>query len=131
DLDDQVAGQIAALLRQWPQSGTVRLEVPPRQPELQVQMRPERLSLFGLQAADVLGALNAAYHGTVVAQLNQSDRSIPVVARIAGAGATPEDMRELPLRGREGVLVPLSAVATLTMVSARSLIEHEDGLRRQ
>ena len=131
DLDDQVAGQIAALLRQWPQSGTVRLEVPPRQPELQVQMRPERLSLFGLQAADVLGALNAAYHGTVVAQLNQSDRSIPVVARIAGAGATPEDMRELPLRGRDGVLVPLSAVATLTMVSARSLIEHEDGLRRQ
>jgi CzcA family heavy metal efflux pump len=131
DLDDQVAGEIAALLRRWPQSGTVRLEVPPRQPELQVQMRPERLSLFGLQAADVLGVLNAAYHGTVVAQLNQSDRSIPVVARIAGAGATPEGVRELPLRGRDGVLVPLSAVATLTMVSARSLIEHEDGLRRQ
>jgi len=131
DLDDQVAGEIAAVLRQWPQSGTVRLAVPPRQPELQVRMRPERLSLFGLHAADVLGVLNAAYHGTVVAQLNQSDRAIPVVARIAGAGVTPDDVRELRLRGRDGALVPLSAVATLTMVSARSLIEHEDGLRRQ
>jgi CzcA family heavy metal efflux pump len=131
DLDDQVAGQIAALLRQWPQSGTVRLAVPPRQPELQLRLRPERLSLYGLQAADVLGVLNAAYHGTLVAQLNQSDRSIPVVARIAEAGATPQDVGELRLRGRDGVLVPLSSVATLEMVSARSLIDHEDGLRRQ
>ena len=131
DVDDQVAGEIAALLRKWPQSGTVRLVVPPRQPELQVRLEPERLSLYGLQAADVLATLNAAYHGTVIAQLNQADRSVPVVARIAGAGATPDDVRDLHLRGRDGALVPLAAVASLAMVSARSLIEHEDGLRRQ
>ncbi|HXW75298.1 MAG TPA: efflux RND transporter permease subunit, partial [Steroidobacteraceae bacterium] len=131
DVDDQVAGEIAALLRQWPQSGTVRLVVPPRQPELQVRLEPERLSLYGLQAADVLATLNAAYHGMVIAQLNQADRTVPVVARIAGAGATPEDVRDLQLRSRGGALVPLAAVASLAMVSARSLIEHEDGLRRQ
>ncbi|HYM27560.1 MAG TPA: efflux RND transporter permease subunit [Steroidobacteraceae bacterium] len=131
DVDDQVAGDIATLLRQWPGSGSVRLEVPPRQPELQLQLRPERLSLYGLQAADVLGAVNAAYHGTLVSQLNQSDRSVPVVMRLAGVGATPEDVRELRVRGRDGTLVPLAAVATLDMVSARSLVVHEDGLRRQ
>jgi CzcA family heavy metal efflux pump len=131
DRDDQVAGEIATLLRQWPQSGTVRLVVPPRQPELQVRLRPERLSLYGLQAADVLATLNAAYHGTVIAQLNQADRSVPVVARFVTGGAAPEDAADLELRGRDGALVPLSAVASLTMESARSLIEHEDGLRRQ
>ncbi|HUL47531.1 MAG TPA: efflux RND transporter permease subunit [Steroidobacteraceae bacterium] len=131
DVDDQVAGQIAALLREWPQSGAVRLEVPPRQPEMQVQLRPERLSLYGLQAADVFEVLNAAYHGAVAAQLNQSDRSVPVVVHVAGAGASPQEVRDLTLRTRDGTLVPLSAVATLTMVSARSLIEHQDGLRRQ
>jgi CzcA family heavy metal efflux pump len=131
DADDEVAGQIAALLRQWPESGTVRLEVPPRQPELTVEVLPARLSLYGLQAADVFGALSAAYHGTEVAELNQSDRSIPVVVRVAAAGTTPEDVGALTLRGRDGVLVPLAAVARLTMVSARSLIQHEDGLRRQ
>ena len=131
DVDDQVASDIATLLRKWPDSGTVRLEVPPRQPELLLQLRPEQLSLYGLQAADVLGAVNAAYHGTLVTQLNQSDRSVPVVMRLAGAGATPEDVRELRVRGRDGTLVPLSAVATLDMVSARSLVVHEDGLRRQ
>jgi len=131
DRDDEVAGEIAALLRQWPQSGTVRLEVPPRQPELEVRLRPEQLSLYGLQAAEVLAVLNAAYHGTLIVQLNQPDRSVPVVARIAGGAATPEDVADLPLRGRDGARVPLSSVATLRMVSARSLIEHQDGLRRQ
>jgi Cu/Ag efflux pump CusA len=105
--------------------------VPPRQPEIQVQLQPQRLSLYGLQAADVFGVLNAAYHGAVAAQLNQSDRSVPVVVRVAGAGASPQEVRDLTLRARDGTLVPLSAVATLAMVSARSLIEHQDGLRRQ
>jgi len=35
------------------------------------------------------------------------------------------------MRGHDGALVPLSAVARLDVVSARSVIEHEDGLRRQ
>ena len=129
--DDEVAGQIAALLRQWPESGTVRLSVPPRQPELQLQLRPERLALYGLQAADVLGTLNTAYHGASVAQLNSSDRSVPVVLRIATAGATPQELSDLRLRGRDGALVPVSSVARVDVVSARSVIEHEDGLRRQ
>jgi CzcA family heavy metal efflux pump len=131
DTDDQVAGEIAALLRRWPQSGEVQLEVPPRQPELQVRLLPERLSLYGLQAEDVLATLNAAYHGTEIAELAASDRSVPVVARLAGVGRTPADVGALRVRGRDGTLVPLSAVASLTMVSARSLVEHEDGLRRQ
>ncbi len=131
DADDQVAGEIADVLRQWPQSGTVRLEVPPRQPELRIELRPEQLALYGLTAADVLKTINAAFHGSVVADLNQSDRSVPIVVRVAGVDGTPQALRDLILRGREGALVPLSSVAALDMVSARSLVNHEDGLRRQ
>jgi CzcA family heavy metal efflux pump len=131
DADDQVAGEIADVLRQWPQSGTVRLEVPPRQPELRIEMRPEQLALYGLTAADVLKTINAAFHGSVVADLNQSDRSVPIVVRVAGVDGTPQAVRDLVLRGRQGALVPLSSVAALDLVSARSLIDHEDGLRRQ
>jgi CzcA family heavy metal efflux pump len=131
DADDQVAGEIAEVLRQLPQSGTVRLEVPPRQPELRIEMRPDQLALYGLSAADVQKTINAAFHGSVIAQLNQSDRSVPVVVRVAGVDGSPQSVRDLVLRGGQGALVPLSAVATLTMVSARSLIDHEDGLRRQ
>ena len=62
-------------------------------------MREDQLALFGLQATDVLAALNAAYHGSLVAQLNQADRSVPVVLRLGNAGPTPEDVGALRLRG--------------------------------
>jgi CzcA family heavy metal efflux pump len=130
DADDAVATQVAAVLQKLPHSGEVRLQVPPRQPELQVRLRPERLALYGLQPSDVLQAVNAAFHGTVVGELAQSDRSVPVVVRIA-AGASPQAVGALLLRSPGGAVVPLSAVASLTVEPGRSLIEHDDGLRRQ
>ncbi len=131
DTDDAVATRIAAVLQQLPHAGEVRLEVPPRQPELFVQLRPQRLALYGLQPSEVLQAINAAYDGTVVGQLAQSDRSIPVAVRIAGAGASPQAVGALLLRGSAGVVVPLSALAKIEVESGRSLIDHDDGLRRQ
>ena len=131
DTDDAVATRIAAVLQKLPDAGEVRLQVPPRQPELQVQLRPGQLALYGLQPSDVLQAVNAAYHGTIVAQLAQPDRSIPVAVRLAGAGTSPQAVGALLLRSPGGAVVPLSAVATLEVQSGRSLIDHEDGLRRQ
>jgi len=131
DRDDAVASDIAAVLARLPDSGAVRLKVPPRQPELRLELRPDELALHGLQAAEVLQTVNAAFHGTVVAELSQADRSVPIAVRIATADATPQAVGNLLLRARDGALVPLGAVANLDMVSARSLIDHEDGLRRQ
>lgn len=131
DADDAAAARIAEVLQNLPDSGAVRLKVPPRQAELKLELRPDQLALYGLQAADVLQTVNAAFHGTVVAELSQADRGVPVAVRIAGAGSSPQEAGALLLRGRGGALVPLSKVADLQMVSARSLIDHEDGLRRQ
>ncbi|MBW4050781.1 MAG: efflux RND transporter permease subunit [Proteobacteria bacterium] len=131
DTDDAVATRIAAVLRKLPDAGEVRLQVPPRQPELHVQLRPDRLALYGLRPGDVLRAVNAAYQGAVVGQLAQADRSIPVVVRIAGSGASPQAVGALPLRSSDGAVVPLSAVANVVVESGRSEIDHEDGLRRQ
>src|SRR5262249_45445079 len=94
-------------------------------------LRPQQLALYGLQAADVLQTVNAAYHGTQVAQLDQADRSIPVTVRIAPSNNSPVAAGALLLRGSAGAIVPLSAVAALQIASGRSLIDHEDGLRRQ
>jgi CzcA family heavy metal efflux pump len=131
DDDDAVAAQIAEAVGRLPDSGNVRLKVPPRQPELHLELKPEQLALYGLQAADVLQTVNAAYHGTQVAQLDQADRSIPVTVRIAQTNASPEGVGALLLRSGGGALVPLSSVADVKLISARSLIDHEAGLRRQ
>src|SRR6202789_2297069 len=131
DADDLVGARIGAVLQSLPDSGTVHLQVPPREVELQVELLPGQLALYGLQAADVLQTLNAAYHGTAAAELNQADRSVPVAVRIAHAGADPRAVGALLLRGRDGAVIPLSSVAHVTMVQARSLIDHQDGLLRQ
>src|ERR1700728_3431958 len=129
--DDRVAAQIVEVLQHLPGSGNVRLTVPPREVELHVELEPEQLAANGLQAADVLGTLNAAYHGTVAAELKQADRSGSVAVRIAGAGVDPQSVGNLLLRGQDGAVTRLSAVAKITTELTRSLIDHEDGLRRQ
>ena len=131
DTDDKVAGEIADVLRKLPDSGNVRLVVPTRQPQLHLELKPDQLALHGLQAGDVLDTVNAAFHGSVVGQLSQADRSVPVAVRIAGAATDPESVGKLLVRGRDGAPVPLSTVAKLEMRSARSIINHQDGLRRQ
>jgi Cu/Ag efflux pump CusA len=131
DVDDKVATEIAEVLDKVKGSGTVRLVVPPRQPELRVTLKPDALALYGLQAGEALDTINAAFHGSRVAQIQQADRSVPVALRIDGAGADPTALRTLLLRGRDGALVPLERVAAVETITARSMIDHEDGLRRQ
>ena len=131
DADDRVGAQILDVLRQLPNSGNVRLLVPARQAELQVTLRPEELAFHGLQAADVLESVSAAYHGRVAAEINQADRSVPVVVRLHGAGADPSALGALLLRGKGGALTALSTVAQVDLAPARSVVEHQDGLRRQ
>ncbi|HEY0178341.1 MAG TPA: efflux RND transporter permease subunit [Dokdonella sp.] len=131
DADDAVAAKIAEVLEKLPHASGVRLVVPPRQPELAVQLKPDRLALHGLQAADALEVVAAAFHGAAVAEISQADRSVPVALRIAGAGASPQAVGELLLHGRGGEMVRLADVAEVGIVSGRSQVNHQNGLRRQ
>jgi CzcA family heavy metal efflux pump len=131
DADDRVGEQIVAVLQHLRDSGTVRMIIPPRQAELHVALAPEKLALHGLQAADVLETINAAYHGATASELHEADRSIPVVVRVQAAGSDPQALGRLLVRGRDGALLPLSSVANIETVLARGLIDHQDGLRRQ
>jgi CzcA family heavy metal efflux pump len=131
DADDRVGAQIVDVLQHLPNSGNVRLLVPSRQAELQITLLPQKMAFYGLQAADVLEAVNAAYHGRTASEINQADRSLPVVVRMRRSGADPRALGELLLRGRGGALTHLSDVANVELVFARSLVDHEDGLRRQ
>lgn len=131
DSDDRVGAQIVQLLQHMPETGTARLAVPPREVELHVELLPRQLAIYGLQAADVLEAVNAAYHGSVASELNQADRTVPVVMTVSGAGADPRAVGMLPLRGRDGAVTRLATVAKISLGLERSVIDHQDGLRRQ
>jgi len=98
---------------------------------------PFSISIVGsdLDADDRVGAqiVDVLRHipGSGDVRLNQADRSVPVAVRIAAPGADPKAIGNLLVRGRDGSVTPLSSVARIETVLARSLIDHEDGLRRQ
>jgi CzcA family heavy metal efflux pump len=131
DADDRVGAQIVDVLRHLSDTSNARLTVPPREVELHLELLPQQLAIHGLLAADVLQTVNAAFHGTVAAELNQADRSVPVAVRFAHQSADPSAVGALLLRGRDGALTPLSSVARISMPLARSVVDHQDGLRRQ
>lgn len=131
DENDRVAAAIAEVLGDLPDAAGVRLVVPPREPQLRVQLDAEALALHGLRTGEVLRTIQAAFHGTVAAEMTLPDRSLPVVVRIAGGDGGPDALRRLPLRGRDGATVTLGELASIDLVSARSVLDHEDGLRRQ
>jgi CzcA family heavy metal efflux pump len=131
DADDRVGAQIVDVLRHLPDTSNARLTVPPREIELHLELLPQQLAIHGLLAADVLQTVNAAFHGTVAAELDQADRSVPVAVRFAHQRADPSAVGALLLRGRDGALTPLSSVARISMPLARSVVDHQDGLRRQ
>jgi Cu/Ag efflux pump CusA len=131
DVDDKVAAEIADVLEKVKGSGTVRLVVPPRQPELRVALKSDALALYGLEAGEALDTINAAFHGSRVAAIQHADRTVPIAIRIAGAINDPHAVGALLLRSRDGALVPLGKVADVETITARSMIDHEDGLRRQ
>jgi CzcA family heavy metal efflux pump len=129
--NDAVAARIAEVVGEIPGAAGVRLGVPPRQPQLRIELDHAALALHGLDAADALDTVQAAFHGRHAAEMNLADRSLPVVVRIADVDDDPTAVAALVLRGRDGTLVRLGDVARVEMVSARAVIDHEDGLRRQ
>jgi len=131
DEDDRIAQALVDVVQKVQGADGVRLVVPPRQPQLRVELDAQAMLMHGLVAADVLRTIEAAFHGTVAAQMNLADRSLPVVVRIVGGPSSPKSVGELLLRGSDGALVTLDKVAKIDMVSARSVLDHEDGLRRQ
>ena len=131
DADDLVGAQIVETLQHLPDTASARLTIPPREIELHLELIPEQLAIHGLQAADVLQTVNAAFHGSIAAELNEADRSVPVAVRIAHDSSNPQAVGALLLRGQDGALTRLSSVARITTPLARSLVDHQDGLRRQ
>jgi len=92
----------------------------------------DKTAQLGLKMSDVGSSLSALLGGGFVNYFSMSGRSYKVIPQVQQRyRLNPQQLLDYYIRTADGTLVPLSTVASLTMVSARSLVEHEDGLRRQ
>jgi CzcA family heavy metal efflux pump len=134
DLDvlDAKAGEVAAAVRSIDGAVDVRVGLAATAPHVAVTLRSDALRHLGFRPAEVLDAVETAFAGTPAGQLYRGEQPIDVVVTLPAADRTdPTAVGDLLVQSAAGTIAPLHALADVTMVSARDVIRHEGGRRRQ
>ena len=134
DLDtlDRVAADIAAVLETVSGAVDVQVQTPPRTPVVRVDLDFPALSRFGIAPAEALDAVETAYRGTRAAQLYRNSRSLDLVVTTSPElRQDPETVGDLLIRSGTGTVVPLSAIARVSLTEGRTSVSHEGGRARQ
>jgi Cu/Ag efflux pump CusA len=129
---DQTADRIVAVVDKVAGAIDVQRATPPRTPVVRVEVDLPRAAARGVNPAEVLSTVQAAYQGNAAAQIFRQDRSIDVALTI------PPDMRDTPeaagnllVRSAAGAAMPLDQVARVTLDEGRTVIAHEGGRVRE
>ena len=132
DLDaiDRVVADLAPRIAAVPGIADVQTGHAGAAAQLSVNLLPQRLQQYGLNAGDVLDILQAAFAGTVVNQVYEQDRAIDVVAILPEAARGDlASVRSLPLRAANGQFIRLGDVAQIYLSTGRAAIRHDAGQR--
>lgn len=132
DLLDQKAQQVRQVLAAMPGAVDVNIESQPGLPELDVNLRAQRLLQYGFEPVDVLDGIQTAYQGTTVGQVYDGNRVFDVTAVLAPAEREkPETLGSLQLRNANGTAIPIRQLADISLGSGRYSVMHEGAQRLQ
>ncbi len=99
-------------------------------PELVVSMDRDRAEDLGVPARDIAVTLQTLLGGREVTRFTSENKLYDVVLRLdAQDRTTPSDISGLQVRGRNGMLVPLDAVASVTERVGPRQLNHYDRVR--
>src|SRR5437773_3046123 len=131
DVLEKLAEEIKGILEKTPGAAQVEFETEGRTPQLQINVRHEVLQRYGLQAAEVNKAVNAALAGQVVGTIVSGSKRNDIVVRMPEElRAEDDEIKKLPVRVGESGLVPLGKLVEFETLKTVEPIQHDDGLRR-
>ncbi len=118
-------GQLAASMTGIPGLRDVRSELEEGNPEVQINFRRERMAALDLDLETVSRTLRNKIRGEVATRLKERDRQLDILVRTAHAEEINVDQVEnLVVSQVEGVPIPLSSVADVTLGRGPSQITH-------
>jgi multidrug efflux pump len=95
-----------------------------------VRFERDRAEDLGVPVGDVANALQTLLGGRRISTFTQNNKQYDVIAQLEpGERATPSDMTGIYLRGREGGLVQLDALATVNEGVGPSQLNHFNRIR--
>jgi len=126
----QKAGQIKDIMAQVPGVADLGVFQESGQPELVVSIDRRASARYGLMAADVDSAVQAAIGGLAATQILEGDRRFDFVIRYQPQfRSSPEAIRNILLATPSGINIPLGDVADVSLREGAFMIYRENGRR--
>ena len=98
--------------------------------ELRVDLDRVAMTRYGLSSEEVGHQVELALGSAVVTEVVDGPRRIDVVVRMPGSNRLdPSRFGQLPVAVQDGAIVPLSAVASISLVETPEAFAHEGGSR--
>ncbi len=127
----RVSEEIARVVSTVPGAIDIRVERLTGQQTLQVEIDRNAIARYGINVADINEVIETAFGGREVSQLFEGQRRFGIAVRYPERFRdSVEAIRATMLRGQDGTLIPLAAVARIDLVDSPPAISREMGQRR-
>jgi cobalt-zinc-cadmium resistance protein CzcA len=127
----RISEEIARVVRTVPGAIDIRVERLTGQQTLSIEIGRAAIARYGINVADINELIESAFGGREVSDLYEGQRRFSIVVRYPESYRNSmEAIRATTLRGQDGTLIPLSAVASINLVDSPPTISREMGKRR-
>ena len=127
----RVSEDIARVVRTVPGALDIRVERLTGQQTLSIEIDRAAIARYGINVSDINQLIESAFGGREVSELYEGQRRFSIVVRYPESYRNSlEAIRATTLRAQDGTLIPLSAVAEISLVDSPPTISREMGKRR-
>lgn len=123
---DRLSQQVKDIVASIDGVADLSLEANVGKPQIRIQVKRDQLARFGLNADDVLSVVRTGIGNEPVSTLIDGVRRFDITARLDDASkASVQSIQRIPLKTSGGAIVPLSAVADVTVAEGYSFVRRE------
>ena len=127
----ELGDRAAAIISKIPGAADVRAEQTAGLPLLSVKVDRERAARYGINAAEIMAAVEAGGAGRVVGTVFEGQRRFGLAVRFQQDGKLdPQGFASIPVAAKDGLLIPLGQVANVNVEEGPVLVSRENIQRR-
>ncbi len=129
---DRKATEVAEVMKTIKGASGVFVQSSSETPLLQIALKLNKLKEYGLAPLDIVNSLKISFEGLSVAKYQEDNRIFDVTVILPeDKRQVLEDVRQLPIKTADGLLLPLQEFADIRQQSGRYNILHQNGQRLQ
>lgn len=123
---DRLSEEVKDVITEIPGVADLSLEANVGKPQIRIKVNRNQLARYGMNADDVLSVVRTGIGNEPVSTLIDGVRRFDITARLADASKeSVQTIERIPIRTGSGAIVPLAAVADVTVAEGYSFVRRE------